>query len=142
MKPKAPPGLPSLHESRLNRKRQLVTGKVAVGGLPPKVFLWGLAVLVVGGFLYFWQSQSELDEQRRAVMNKQRATAKILAPKLIPMRDTIEAGVKELAGSGETKIAADVDWEKLLVSPGVYMRARLEDAKDLETLRKVSSDAL
>lgn len=142
MKPTAPPGLPSLHESRLNRKRQLVTGKVAVGGLPPKVFLWGLTVLVVGGFLYFWQSQSELDEQRRSVMNKQRATAKILAPKLLPMRDTIEAGVKELAREGKEKVAADVDWDKLLASPGVYLRARLEDAKDVETLRKVSSDAL
>lgn len=142
MKYTGPPGLPSLRESRLNRKRQLVTGKVNVGGLPPKVMLWGLFVLVVGGFLYFWDAQAQLEEQRRTVMTKQRATAKVLAPKLIPMRDTIEKGVKELSRGGKERVADGVDWEKLLSSPGVYMRTRLEDAKDLEVLRKVSSEAL
>jgi hypothetical protein len=115
---------------------------VNVGSLPPKVILWGLFVLVVGGFLYFWNAQSELEEQRRAVMTKQRATAKILAPKLIPMRDTIEKGVQELAAPGKERVSAGVDWAKIVTSPGVYMRARLEDAKDLETLRKVSSESL
>lgn len=142
MKPTGPPGLPSLHDSRLNRKRQLVTGRVNVGGLPPKVMLWGLFVLVVGGFLYFWDAQAELEDQRRAVMTKQRATAKILAPKLIPMRDTIERGVQELSADGKERVADDVDWDKTFMSPGVYMRARLKDAKDLETLRNVSSEAL
>lgn len=142
MKFTGPPGLPSLRESRLNRKRQLVTGRVNVGGLPPKVFLWGLFVLVVGGFLYFWDAQAELDEQRRAVMTKQRATAKILAPKLIPMRDAIEQGVKELASEGKERVSRDLDWDKILMSPSVYMRARLADAQDLETLREVGSEAL
>lgn len=142
MKQTGPPGLPSLHDSRLNRKRQLVTGRVNVGGLPPNVILWGLAVLVVGGFLYFWDAQAELEEQRRSVMTKQRATSKILAPKLIPMRDTIEKGVKELSADGKERVAEDVDWDKILMTPGVYLRARLEDAKDLETLRSVSSEAL
>lgn len=142
MKPTGPPGLPSLHDSRLNRKRQLVTGRVNVGGLPPKVMLWGLFVLVVGGFLYFWDAQAELEDQRRAVMTKQRATAKILAPKLIPMRDTIERGVQELSADGKERVADDVDWDRIFMSPGVYMRARLHDAKDLETLRNVSSEAL
>lgn len=142
MKLTGPPGLSSLNESRRDRRRQLVTGRVKVGGLPPKVFLWGLVVLVVGGFLYFWNAQAELEEQRRTILTKQRATAKLLTPKLIPMRDTIEAGVRELAMDDGEFISKAVDWDKLLASPGVYMRARLEDAMELNTLREVSTGAL
>src|SRR5690606_5286820 len=122
MKQKAPIGLPSLHESRLNRKRQLVTGKTAVGGLPPKVFLWGLAFLIVGGVVYFWNSQVELEEQRRKLLTKQRATAQLLAPKLIPMRDAIEEGVVELSRNAQPVIEPSTDWEKLFTSPGIYLR--------------------
>jgi hypothetical protein len=142
MKQKAPLGLPSLHESRLNRKRQLVTGKAAVGGLPPKVFLWGLAVLIVGGIAYFWNAQAELEEQRRKLLTKQRATAQLLAPKLIPMRDAIEGGVVELSKNAKSSIAAEVDWEKLFTSPGIYMRARLADAADLDKLREIGGQSL
>lgn len=142
MKQKEPPGLPSLHDSRLNRKRQLVTGKVNVGGLPPKVFLWGLSVLIVGGFLYFWNAQAELDDQRQAILTKQRATAKLLGPKLIPMRDSIEEGVTELAQSEKWFVSPEVDWKELFSSPGVYMRVRLEAAKEIESLREAGAESL
>jgi len=142
MKHNAPLGLPSLLESRITRKRQLVTGKVAVGGLPPKVFLWGLAVLIIGGVLYFWNAQAELEEQRRKLLTKQRATAQLLAPKLIPMRDAIESGVVELSKEAKPSVAPGVDWEKLFGSPGIYMRARLADAGDLEKLREVGGQSL
>lgn len=135
-------GLPSLLESRLNRKRQLVTGKAAVGGLPPKVFLWGLFVLVLGGFLLFWRAQVDLDEQRQTILTKQRATAKLLSPKLLPMRDQIEAGAQALVEGGKNTVDTSVDWQKLFASPGLYLRVRLEDAKSEETLRKASALSL
>lgn len=142
MKKRASPGLESLHESRLKRKRQLVTGRTAPGGLPPKVFLWGLFVLVVGGFIFFWRAQAELDEQRRSILTKQRATAKLLGPKLIPMRDQIEAGVKVLLERGKDTVDPSVDWDQLFSSPGLYMRARVEDAKSPESLRKAAQTSL
>jgi hypothetical protein len=142
MKHRRTPGLESLNESRYKRKRQLVTGKIAPGGLPPKVFLWGMFVLVVGGFVYFWHAQAELDEQRRAILTKQRATAKLLGPKLIPMRDQIEEGVKTLLNDRKDTVDVSVDWDKLLSSPGLYMRARAEDATSPEGLRKAAQRSL
>lgn len=135
-------GLPSLNEQAKVRHRQITTGRVAVGGLPPKVFLWGMFALIVGGFLYFRSAQSELEEQRRGVMTKQRATAKLLAPKLIPLRDRVEAGAFALAKDGDDFIDTTVDWRQLLSSPSVYLRIRLKDAQSAEALREAATSSL
>ncbi len=136
-------GLPSLNEAAVDRRRQLVTGRARVGGgIPPKLFLWGLAFLVVSGFFYFRHFQSELEEQRKGIFTKQRATAQLLGPKLIPLRDGIEKFVEELARSGQEQIAGDVDFSKIFSSPAIYLRVRLEDAKDQETLRVAAAESL
>ncbi len=135
-------GLPSLNEQARVRHRQITTGRVAVGGLPPKVFLWGMFVLVVGGFLYFRSAQSELEEQRRGVMTKQRATAKLLGPKLIPLRDRVEAGAFALAKDGKDFVDDSVDWPQVLASPSVYLRIRLKDASSAEALREAATSSL
>lgn len=135
-------GLPSLNEQARLRHRQITTGRVAPGGLPPKVFLWGLVVLIVGGFLYFRSAQSELEEQRRGVMTKQRATAKLLGPKLIPLRDKVEAGALELAKPGKDFVDTHVDWSSVFSSPSVYLRVRQSSAVNPELLREAASASL
>lgn len=113
-----------------------------MGGLPPKVFMWGLLVLIAGGFIYFWNAQSELEEQRRGVMTKQRATAKLLGPKLIPLRDRVEAGAFALAQDGKDFVDESVDWQQLLAAPSVYLRIRLKDAASAEALRGAATSSL
>ncbi len=135
-------GLPSLNEQARVRYRQITTGRVAVGGLPPKVFLWGMFVLIVGGFVYFWHAQSVLEEQRRGVMTKQRSTAKLLAPKLIPLRDRVEAGAFALAKDGKDFVDESVDWSRVLASPSVYLRIRQKDASSAEALREAATSSL
>jgi len=136
-------GLPSLKESAVDRRRQLVTGRARVGGgIPPKVFLWGLAFLLVSGFIYFRRAQAELEEQRNAIFNKQRATAQLLSPKLIPLRDTVEKYVVELSKPGKESIASGTDFQKVLSSPTVYLRVRLDEARDRTTLRKAAAESL
>jgi hypothetical protein len=136
-------GLPSLHESRAERHRQIVTGRAKVGGgIPPKLFAWGLAVLLGGGFLYFRSAQAELEEQRAGILLKQRATAKLLEPKLNPLRDQVEGFAKQLATDAPDEVDPHHDWTKLLASSGVYLRARLDDARTVESLRKVAKETL
>jgi len=135
-------GLPSLEESRHSRRRQIVTGRAAVGGLPPKVFLWGLFILVIGGFLYFRSAQADLEDQRRALMATQRSTAKVLGPQVLPLRDQIEAGVLELAADAKDSISNETDWEELFSKPGVYLRLQLKDAGSKERIREVSIESL
>jgi hypothetical protein len=143
MSEKHSPGLPSLNQSRAARRQRAASGKVALrGGIPPNVFLWGLLLLIVGGFLYFRNAQGELEEQRARLMTKQRATAKALAPKLLPLRDRVEEGALSLAKAEEDFIDSDVEWEKLFRSPGVYLRTRVDDARTLESLRRAAIDSL
>jgi hypothetical protein len=143
MSEKHSPGLPSLNQSRAARRHRAASGKVALrGGIPPNIFLWGLLFLVVAGFLYFRNAQGELEQQRARLMTKQRATAKALGPKLLPLRDKVEDGALSLAKDDKDFIDSSVDWEKLFRSPGVYLRTRVADAGTKEALRKAATNSL
>ncbi len=136
-------GLPALNESRFDRRRQMVTGRAKVGGgIPPRLFGLGLLVLLVGGVLYFRNAQAELERQRDAILQKQRATAKLLTPRLTPLRDRIEAYALELAQPGADYIDREVDWRKLLAEPGVYLRVLSTSATTAESLREAATDSL
>lgn len=137
------PGLPSLNASRHTRHRQVVTGRAVVGGIPPKLFGFGLLILIVGGFLYFRQAEKELAEQRARIMAKQRAIAAELGPRLIPLRDRVEAATRELAtGTPQNFVRPGIDFQQLFGSPGLYFRALSRDASSLEALRKAAQESL
>lgn len=114
-----------------------------VGGIPPRLFGFGLLVLVVGGFLYFRQAQQELAEQRERVLAKQRAIAAELGPRLIPLRDRVEAAARELAAEPTANfVRSGVDFQQLFGAPGLYFRALARDAASVETLRKAAQESL
>ncbi len=137
------PGLPSLNESRDSRRKRAASGRVNLaGGIPPKVFGYGMLVLIVGGFIIFRQAQAELEDQRQGIMTKQRATAKVLGPKLIPLRDIVEKGALELAGEGKTFVDPSVDFSALFQKPGVYLRLRKQEANDVASLQEAAADSL
>lgn len=132
-----------MNQSKAARRARVTSGKVALqGGIPPNVFLWVLLFLIVSGFLYFRNAMSELEEQRSALMTKQRATAKVLGPKLLPLRDQIEANAALLAGEGKDFVDSNVDWENLLQQPGIYLRMRHEDSLAKEEFRTVAGASL
>jgi len=137
------PGLPSLNTSRRTRHRQTVTGRAVVAGIPPKLFGFGLLVLVVGGFLYFRKAQAELAEQRGRIMAKQRAIAAELGPRLLPLRDRVETAARELAsGDASRFVQPGVDFHQLFGLPGLYLRALRADASNLDALRKAAQESL
>ena len=136
-------GLPSLNDAAVDRRRQLVTGRARVGGgIPPKLFLWGLGFLIVSGFFYFRHFQAELEEQRGHIFEKQRATLQLLGPKLLPLRDEIEGYVRELSQPGAEFVKSGVDFSRVLSAPSIYLRIRLEDTRAPETLRQAAAESL
>ena len=138
------PGLPSLNEARAERRRQLATGRARVGGLPPQFFLWGGLLLVTFFVAYYRVAQSDLEKARNELMAKQRAVAQSLGPKLLPIRDKVEAAAQELRSAtypGDF-VSPNLDLEKLGETPGIYLRLRLEDTADVEQLRKAATASL
>lgn len=136
-------GLPSLNEAAQTRRRQIVTGRTRLdGGIPPKLFLSGLGVLIVGGIVLFFQAQNELNEVKSAILKKQRTTAQVLAPKLEPLREKVEQFALSLAEEGPDHTEPGVDWDKVLSAPSLYLRSRLETARDPESLKKSAEDSL
>lgn len=138
------PGLPSLNQARAERRRQLATGRARIGGLPPQFFLWGGLILVTFFVAYYRVAQSDLERARNALMAKQRAVAQSLGPKLLPIRDKVEAAAQELRSSTYPGDSAspNLDVAKLVDTPGIYLRLRLEDTADVEQLRKAATTSL
>ncbi len=137
------PGLPSLNEARADRRRQLATGKSRIGALPPQFFLWTAVIFLTFGIFYYRKSQSELEAARAKLMAKQRAVATTLGPKLLPIRDKVEAWAKELAGGYKGDyIARGLEEKELAETPGIYLRLPMSDAKDPDKLRSAAADSL
>lgn len=136
------PGLLALNESKRTRKRQIVTGKAAIGGIPPKLFLSGLGLLLVGGFVYFRVQAAQLEEQRGALLAEQRAVEKALGAELRSLRDEIEGKVQSLAKVAPKDQVGSTRFEELFAQPGVFLRLRLEDAQSPETMRRAAQASL
>lgn len=146
------PGLPSLNESRRVRRRQLATGKTSISGVPPKLFLSGLALLIVFGFFYFRAEEAKLEGERARVLSKQRAMIAELAPRLAPLRDEMEKAALDLGSpSFVPKIDHSVEalqvgpakgWDALLAAPGLYLRIPRKEAHSVERIRKSARESM
>ena len=136
-------GLPSLEEAKAERRRAIVFGKVRLRAMPPQFWLLTATVIAAFGVIYWRVAQGKLEGQKSAVMAKQRAIAQTLGPKILPFRDRIEAWVAELAGSypGDF-LAQGLPLEKIEKSSGIYLRLRLENAKDGKSVRKAAQRSL
>lgn len=138
------PGLPSLNEARAERRRHIALGRAKMSGLPPQFFLWGGLILITFFVGYYRMTQADLEKARNALMAKQRAVAQTLGPKLLPIRDEVEASAQELSASpypGDF-VSPSLDLDKLADTAGIYLRLPLEDAKAPERLRKAATTSL
>lgn len=109
----------------------------------PQFWLWTMVGMLAFGVIYWWYAANELEKQKSAVMARQRAFAVKLGPQLYPVRDKVEGWTTELAGAWPGDFvhpALSVD--KLSTSRGAYLRLRLEDAQDVERIRRVADRSL
>jgi hypothetical protein len=129
-------GLPAIAEAREARQK--------IRWPSPKFWAWAALILAATGILNWKWSQGRIESRRQALLARQRAVAVELGPRWLPMRDKLEAWVLELARDpGAEVIARDVleGWD-FRDKPGLYLRMRVEDAKDAAAIRKGARDSL
>ena len=136
-------GLPSLNQARVERRRALVYGKVALRAMPPHFWLWVLVGGAAFGVIYWRAAEGKLASRKSAVMAKQRSIGVALGPKVKPFRDQVEGWARELAADGPADFVAPGDGLKdLREAPGVYLRLRRENTKTPKQIRKAAQASL
>lgn len=131
------PGLPAVHQLREDRARGRYSR--ATGNLLVFAALSLGTVLVV----YHIISGRQLDESKVSLLAKQRAVAATLGAKWTPLRDKVEKLTLDAAAHFDgDKVDADAAKWDFRSQPGIYLRVRVADAKDTESLRRASTNSL
>ena len=104
--------------------------------------LLAAGVVVAGLVTHRVVSERERESDRQALLAKQRAVEVTLGPEWLPLRDKLEADVlgaaKDYAGD---RVDPDVRRGEFRTQPGLYLRMRVAEAKDVESVRRVAADA-
>jgi hypothetical protein len=128
-------GLPSIMRARDDRARGRTRWTTQAGVVA------GVAV-IAGLIAHKVVSQRELDKTREGLLAKQRAVAVTLGPEWFPLRDKLEAyvlaGAKDYAGDF---VDPQARRPELRSQPGLYLRMRVADAKDVASVRRVAADS-
>lgn len=129
-------GLPAIADAREARKKTRW----------PTTKFWGWSALVlIAGFILHWKwSQSEVESARQALLAKQRAVMVELGPRWLPLRDKVEGwtlGLAKEVGSEIVDRDALAGWD-FRDKPGLYLRMRVEEAKDAEAIRRGAKASL
>ncbi|WP_437639961.1 hypothetical protein [Sorangium sp. So ce854] len=129
-------GLPSIYKAREARAKMRW----------PSAKFWGYTALVlaVSAILHWKWSQGQIESARQKLMARQRAVAVELGPRWFPMRERVEGWTLELA----QRAGADLVDHEVLKSwnfrdlPGIYLRLRVDEATDVEAVRKKAQQSL
>jgi len=136
-------GLPSLAEARAERRRAIVGGRVRFRGMNPVFWLWTFLGMAIFGVVYWRIAVGKLEEQKNAVMAKQRAVQKSLGPKLLGFIERIEGFALELGADGHPDhLEPGVSWERVGREPGVYLRLALDESRSVAAIRKGAERSL
>ncbi|HET9931737.1 MAG TPA: hypothetical protein VFQ35_13645 [Polyangiaceae bacterium] len=137
------PGLPSLNEARVERRRAFVMGKVRMPAVPMHFWLWAAVLLSASGVVYWRLAEGKLETERSKIMAKQRAMSKALGPRLFPFREKSEGWVRELAAPWTGPLVSpSADLEKVRNAGTIYLRLRMANAKGERDMRKAAKDSL
>ncbi len=128
-------GLPALARAREDR----AAGR---GRWTTQAGLVALAA-VVGGFIaHQIVSSHELTADRQKLLSKQRAVVSELGPEWFPLRDKLEGEIlgaaKDYAGD---HVEPDARRSGFRTQPGLYLRMRVADARDVASVRHVAEGA-
>jgi hypothetical protein len=105
---------------------------------PARFWGWTAVVLAATGILHWKWSQGQLESARQKLMAEQRAVAAELGPKWSTLRGSVEGWTLGLAkDAGPETIDRDAlkGWD-FRERPGLYVRLRVDEARDVERMRK------
>jgi hypothetical protein len=134
--PRKTPGLASVHQARADRER----GRYSRGS--PGVWL-AIASSIIAIFVgYRFMEQRQLAGAKDVLLGKQRAVAQTVGAAWAPLRDGIEQAVLSAADKPQPDLVdpelASWDFRSL---PGLYLRVRHTNAKDVTSLRHAAMDS-
>jgi hypothetical protein len=135
-------GLPALNEARAARRRAIVFGKVRLREAAPQFWLWTVVCFAIFGIVYWRYSESELKNQKSAVLARQRAIGASIGKEGFALVERVEGWARELAESAPELLPSDSELEAITRGPGIYLRLRLGDVGSTETLRKAAQRSL
>lgn len=123
-------GLQAVEASRTERNR--------IKRPPVKVIIWFCMTLAVALILYFRWESTQIESARQKLLGKQREAAAHWGSQWFETRDAIEKWTMELAGRPEPDFVdktelAGFDFREM---PGIYLRLRKDQAREVSTLRQ------
>jgi hypothetical protein len=134
---RAKPGLRSIYDAREGRRPG---GKYARPA--GSTYLVAVGAIIASLVAYKIVSGHQLDVAKSDLLAKQRAITTTVGTEWYPMRDKLEAmtldAAKEFKGDFVDSEAARWDFRS---SPGIYLRMRAADAKDVESLRRAAAES-
>lgn len=132
------PGLRSIHEGREQRAR----GKYSRA--TPNLLIYSAVAIIAILLGYRFFANRRLDEQRNDLLSKQRAVEQTLGAEWFALRDNLEKITVESATKwdGEDFVDADAKKWDFRSLPGLYLRLRVDDAKDAASIRKNAIGAM
>lgn len=129
-------GLKAVRDARMQRggsKHGRITGKAWLVAIS--------AVLTVVVVAWLFRDRS-LANQKEELLSKQRAALTTVGAEWFPIRDSMEKTTLEAAGpyKGDFVDPETAAWE-FRSAPGIYLRMRVEDAKDAASIRKKADES-
>ncbi len=129
-------GLRAIRDARIER------GASKHGRVSTKAWLYGIsAVLAVVTAAWLFRDRS-LANQKEELLAKQRAALTTVGAEWAPLRDKMEKTTLEAAGpyKGDFIDPEAATWD-FRSAPGIYLRMRVEDAKDSASIRKKADES-
>jgi hypothetical protein len=130
-------GLKSLAGAREGRARAKFTRPT------PNLLLFAIGGVSISLLIYWFVSSRELAQQKTALLAQQRAAKATVGAEWYPMRDKIEKLTLDagLTYPGDLIEAEARTWD-FRGLPGIYLRMRVEEAKDIASVRRAASESL
>ncbi|MDB4943406.1 MAG: hypothetical protein JWP97_2940 [Labilithrix sp.] len=124
-------GLKAVHAARAERKRS------KFGKIDGRVWLVAGAAVVVTLVLAYLFNDRTLASEREEILTQQRAAVATVGAEWQPLRDRLEKITLGAAAKFDgDKVDFDAAKQDFRASPGLYLRLRVDEAKDLDSLRK------
>lgn len=130
-------GLKAVHSARAERS------KSKYGKIPSSAWLVAGGAVVVTLALAYLLSDRTLSAEKDEILSQQRAAVATVGAEWFPLRDKIEKITMEAAARFEgDKVDLEAARMDFRSSPGIYLRLRVDDARNLESLRTHARDSV
>jgi hypothetical protein len=129
------PGLKAIYDGREQRKPSGKYGRPSTA-----LYLFGVSAIIGSLFVYHYVDEYQLDSAKHDLLAQQRAMKTTIGAAWFPLRDEVESYVLDAAKpyKGDFVDTEAAQWD-FRSAPGIYLRMRVADAKDPESLRRAAA---